>query len=155
MHAQKLKLKETAADLGRRFHIKVMTTYSRLAEKRWEHDWQRQLMRATAAVTFIGVTISSAHADGLADMVSHSADQGDSVKTNLGRLFSAVGFGGAGYGGWNWWRKGKEGEQSQIKAFQIVGPLLGGMALGATGYFLVKAGETIGVSGSSQGQLPN
>jgi len=155
MRTTKFNLREAAADLSRHVHVTVTNTYSRLADKRWEHQWQQQLMRTTAAATFLGLTVTSAHADGFADMVSHGADQGDAIKTNLGRLFAAVGFGGAGFGGWNWWRKGKEGEQSQIKATQIVGPLLGGMALGATGVFLVKAGETIGVAGGSQGSLPN
>lgn len=155
MHPPKFNLRNATTDIGRRIHVALSMTYWRLAQKRWEHPRQQQVMRAVAAFTFLGLTVRSAHADGLADLISHTADQGDSIKTNAGRLFAAGGFCSAGYGGWHWFRKGKEGENSQIKTGQIVGPLLGGMALGATGYLLVKAGETIGVSASSQGALPN
>lgn len=154
MHASKLNVRSLVVDMGRRVHIGVTTRFNALAQKQWDHPWQDNLMRSTAVVTFLGLTAGMAHADGFAELASKGADQGDSIKTYAGRLFAAAGFLGASYGGYNWWRKGKEGENSQIKATQIVGPLLGGMALGATGVFLVKAGETIGVTGASQGQLP-
>lgn len=155
MPALKLNLRDGIANLGIRAHVALSTRYARLAERQWEHPWQQSLMKATASLTMLGLVATAAHADGLADMASHAADQGDSVKTYGGRLAAAVGFILAMYGGFNWWKHGKEGEQTQIKAKQIYGPLLGGMALGATGYLLVKAGETIGVAGSQQGQLPN
>jgi len=155
MPALKLDLRDTIANLGIRAHVALSIRYTRLAERRWEHPWQQSLMKATAGLTMLGLVATSAHADGLADMASHAADQGDSIKTYGGRLMAALGFILAAHGGFNWWKHGKEGEQTQIKAKQIYGPLLGGMALGATGYLLVKAGETIGVAGSQQGQLPN
>ena len=115
---------------------------------------QRRIMMMTAGATMLGMCATSAHADGFADMASHGADQSDSIKTYGGRFFAGAGFLLAGYGGFNWWKKGNEGEQSQIKMRQISGPMLGGMALGATGFFLVKAGETIGVQGASQAAIP-
>lgn len=155
MSALNFNVRDAAANLGMRAHVALTTLYSRLDNKQWEHPWQRSLMKATAGVTVLGLCATSAHADGVADLVSHGADQGDAVKTYAGRLFAAIGFIIASYGGFNWWKHGKEGEQTQIKAKQIYGPIMGGMALGATGYLLVKAGETIGVAGSSQGALPN
>ncbi|HET9644743.1 MAG TPA: DUF6750 family protein [Burkholderiaceae bacterium] len=146
---------EWLADAGRHLYVKATVRAGQLANRQWEHPWQGQLMRATAGVTLLGLVAKSAHADGVADMVTKAADQGDVIKTNAGRLFAAGGFGGAGYGGYHWWRKGKEGEHSQIKAGQIVWPIVGGAVLGATGYVLIKAGETVGIAGSSQGQIPN
>jgi len=155
MSALKFNVRDAAANLGMRAHVALTTHYSRLANKQWEHPWQHGLMKTTAGITVLGLCVTSAHADGLADLVSHGADQGDAIKGYGGRLFAAIGFLLAAYGGFNWWKHGKEGEQTQVKAKQIYGPILGGMALGATGYLLVKAGETIGVAGSSQGALPN
>jgi hypothetical protein len=118
---------------------------------------QRSLMQIGAGVSLLGLTVGSVYADtseGLAGMVSQAADQGDVIKIAGGRLFAAVGFLLAGYGGYNWWRKGKEGERSDIKGSQIAMPLIGGAVLGATGFVLIKAGETIGIAGASQGALP-
>jgi hypothetical protein len=117
---------------------------------------QRRLMLASATVTMTGLLIlNAAHAEGgLAGMVDTAAQQGESIKTSAGKLFSAMGFGGAGYGGYNWWRKGKEGDQSHIKGSQIFVPILAGAVLGATGFVMIKAGETVGIQSSYQGQTP-
>jgi hypothetical protein len=119
---------------------------------------QRALMQLSAGVTLLSISMGSAYAqssDGIAGMVVKAADQGDVIKTAGGRLFAAVGFLLAGYGGYNWWRRGKEGERSDIKGSQIAMPLIGGAVLGATGFVLIKAGESLGISGASQGALPN
>jgi len=142
-------------DLSRKAHVSLMVKGMECAQS----PRQRRLMMASAAVTFTGMFVSeAAHAageGGIAGMVTTAAAQGDSIKTSLGKLFAAAGFGGGGYGGYNWWRKGKEGEQSQIKAGQIFVPLLAGAVLGATGYVMIKAGESVGIQSSSQGQLPS
>jgi hypothetical protein len=119
---------------------------------------QRHLMLASAVITGGGLLLAtSAHAgpgDGLAGMVDTAATQGTSIKTSLGKLFAAGGFGAAGFGSYNWWRKGKEGEQSHIKGGQIFVPILAGAALGATGFMMIKAGESVGVSATDHGVVP-
>lgn len=122
---------------------------------------QRRVMMASALISFGTLMTVEAHAQaaggggGLAGMVDTASVQGDAMKASIGKIFAAFGFAGAGYGGYNGWRKSKEGEQSQIKAMQIIGPLLGGAALGATGYVMIKAGESMGITSSQQGGLPN
>lgn len=153
-----LKPIEWVIDLPRKAHVSLMVKSMECAQS----PRQKRLMMASAAVTFTGLFVANAaHAaaeggatGGIAGMVDTAAVQGDSIKASLGKLFAAVGFGGAGYGGYNWWRKGKEGEQSQIKGSQIFVPLLAGAALGATGFVMIKAGETVGIQSSSQGALP-
>lgn len=119
---------------------------------------QRKLMLASAVITGGGLLLAtSAHAapgDGIAGMVNTAATQGTSIKASLGKLFAAGGFGAAGYGSYNWFRKGKEGEQSHIKGGQIFIPILAGAALGATGFMMIKAGESVGVSASDHGVVP-
>lgn len=119
---------------------------------------QRNLMLASAAITGCGLLLAtSAHAapgDGIAGMVNTAATQGTSIKDSLGKLFAAAGFAVSGTGGYNWWRKGKEGEQSHIKGSQIFIPILAGAALGATGFMMIKAGETVGVSATDHGVVP-
>lgn len=108
---------------------------------------ERRLMLVSAGVTFLGLMLvtSSAHADGIAGMFETAATQSESAKKSLGTIFKFAGLGCAGYGGWNWFRKGKEGEQSHIQGGQIVTPIMGGAALGATGFVLARGGETIGI----------
>jgi hypothetical protein len=87
-------------------------------------------------------------------MVNTAGAQADSIKLSLGKVFAAAGFGGAGFGGWNWWRKGKEGEQSHIKGSQIFVPILAGAALGAIGFVMIKAGESVGIQRTDLGNVP-
>ncbi|GGM26096.1 DUF6750 family protein [Pseudomonas asuensis] len=145
-------------DIGRKAHLTLLQMHGSLlarAEKWNQNPRERAIYKTSAAFTLVGLTLSnSAHADGFADMFNISAEQGDQIKESAGKLFAAAGFGGAGVGGYNWWRKGKEGEQSQIKGGQIIWPLVGGAALGATGFMLIKAGETVGIASSEQGALP-
>jgi hypothetical protein len=118
---------------------------------------QRRLMTASAVLTCGGLLLAtSAHAiDGIAGMVDTASVQGDSIKSSAGKLFAAMGFVSAGFGGYNWWRKGKEGEQSHIKGGQIFVPILAGAALGATGFVMLRAGESLGIQKSDQGALPS
>lgn len=133
-------------EAGRFVHVKLTTAAAVAAWPSPQDLQQRRLMQIGAGVTLLGLA-ASAHAGGFADLFTTAATQGDSMKGSLGKIFAAGGFGGAGYGGYNWWRKGKEGENSQVKGSQIVVPLLGGSALAATGFMLVKAGETVGITG--------
>lgn len=149
------------------YHLLTLAVIAKLVKVHvWALAWQqkvqdnpfeRRLMKASAGTTFLSLFLltSTAHADGgLAAMVETGANQGEAIKGSAGKLFAAVGFCLAGWGGYNWWVKSKEGENSRIKGSQIWGPIVAGAVLGATGYVLIKAGETIGIQGSSQGQLP-
>ena len=150
-----LKTVEWLGDLGRKAHITASAKCAAYAESRTPRE--RRIMLVSAAATFTGLCVTTAaYADGkgLASMVEEAAQQGDSIKTNAGKMFAAGGFVGAAYGGYNWWRKGKEGEHSQIKGSQILVPILAGAVLGAIGYVMIKVGETVGIQSSSQGQLP-
>lgn len=143
---------EWASDLTCKIHVAFMNKVMQFSE----NPRERRLMMASAVLTCTSLILASAaHAEGgIAGMVSTAADQGDSIKTNAGKLMAAVGFVGAGYGGYNWWRKGREGEQSHIKGGQIFVPILAGAALGATGFVMLRAGESVGIQPSSQGALP-
>jgi len=143
------------SDMSRLAHIKTNIAVMNRLDK--QTPQQRRLMGVSASLTLLGLCVAEvavAQSGGLAGMVDVGAQQADSIKPNLGKIFATAGFGCAGYGGYNWWRKGKEGEQSHIKGGQIAIPLLAGAALGATGFLLVKAGETVGIEGSAQGQIP-
>ena len=143
-----------AVDLLHKCQIRILAKTEKLSQS----PRQRQIMMSSAALTFAGLCIASAayadDADGLAGMVSKAAAQGDSMKSSAGKIFAAFGFVAAGWGGYNWWKKGKEGEQSRITGGQIFLPILAGAALGATGYVMSRAGESVGIQTSSQGQLP-
>jgi hypothetical protein len=78
---------------------------------------QRRLMTASAVLTCGGLLLAtSAHAiDGIAGMVDTASVQGDSIKSSAGKLFAAMGFVSAGFGGYNWWRKGK----GQLRRHQV------------------------------------
>ncbi len=151
-----LKSYDAVLGLTRKAHFSLL----KKCEQYSQSPVQRRVMLASALVTFGALATAEAHAQaagggGLAGMLDTGATQGDSMKAAFGKIFAAVGFVGAGYGGYNGWRKSKEGEQSQIKAMQIVGPLLGGAALGATGFVMLRAGESLGIAGGQQGELPS
>lgn len=119
---------------------------------------QRRIMHISAVLVCGGLLFAtSAHAqqsEGLAGMAQSAGDQADRVKQSFGKIFAALGFAAAGAGGWNGYRKGKEGEQSHIKGGQIVGPIVAGAVLGAIGYVMIKAGETVGVHRGDLGAVP-
>ena len=141
---------EAVGDAVRKAHVHLITKtdeYSR-------HPVQRRIMLASAGLTMTTMFVAQAHADGFADMGTKAADQGDSLKDSFGKLFAVMGFGGAGWGGMNMWKKTQQGENSRITGTQIWGPLLGGAALGATGFMMTTAGETVGIDAGQQGVVP-
>ena len=95
------------------------------------------------AVSFL--LIDTAAAQGIAGMAETSAGQADRVKAAASRVFGAGGLLTGGYGAWNWYRKGKEGENSRISGGQITVPILAGAGLGAISYLLKVAAETVGM----------
>lgn len=119
---------------------------------------RQRLMIVSAAIVCGGLLVATAASaqtgDGIAGLLNKAGTQADSAKLSLGKVFAAAGFGGAGLGGWNWWRKGKEGEQSHIKGSQIFVPILAGAALGAIGFVMIKAGESVGIQRSDMGVVP-
>jgi len=54
----------------------------------------------------------------------------------------------------NMWKKTQQGENSRVTGTQIWGPMLGGAALGATGFMMVATGETVGIDAGQQGVVP-
>jgi len=76
------------------------------------------------------------------------------MKERLRKIFAVLGFGGAGYGGMNMWKKTQQGENSRVTGTQIWGPMLGGAALGATGFMMVATGEPEGIDAGQQGVVP-
>lgn len=119
---------------------------------------QRAMFMLGAGIAVVGMVASDVvHAqasDGFAGIANTGAKQGTSIKKSVGEIFAAVGFLGAGYGGYNLWRKGKEGENSRISGGQIIIPLVGGFALAATGGIMIAAGQTIGLQASQMGVVP-
>ncbi|MCU1737533.1 MULTISPECIES: DUF6750 family protein [unclassified Pseudomonas] len=144
---------EYTADLGRRVHIGLQNW----CDKHTAEPAQRQIMLSTAAITFAALTFSmgaSAGGEGFAGMLDTGATQADSGSNSLARIFKFLGFGGAAYGGFNWWKKGQDGARSDIKATQIFIPILAGAGIGGIGYLMGKAGETVGMATSTYGQVP-
>ncbi|RSZ55247.1 hypothetical protein HF313_22905 [Massilia atriviolacea] len=135
-------------------HLRLTATRDAMSGSSREH----RLMLVSAAIVCGGLLVATAASaqgsDGIAGLVNKAGTQADSVKLSLGKVFAAAGFAGAGFGGWNWWRKGKEGEQSHIKGSQIFVPILAGAALGAIGFVMIKAGESVGIQRSDMGVVP-
>ncbi len=120
------------------------------------NEKEQKIMSYSAQITYLFLLFApllmliipdAAHAasGGLAGMASQGAEQADSVKESMKTVFYVLGFCGVGFGCWNIFRKGKEGENSQISAAKILIPLLGGAALGGVGYMMKTSAETIGV----------
>lgn len=138
----------------RRIHIHLLAAQHTVAG----NPQQLRLMRISAALIFGGLAMASpAHAaptDGLASLINTFKNQVASIKTDLGVIFAGLGFAGAGYGGINWIKKGREGEHSQVKASQIFVPILAGAALGSMGFVMLTAGETAGITKGTHGGVP-
>ncbi|MHC5209011.1 DUF6750 family protein [Pseudomonas chlororaphis] len=144
---------EYAADLGRKAHIGLQTW----CDKHTADPVQRRIMLTTAAITFGALAFStgaSAEGEGFAGLLDKGAAQADAGTNSLAKIFKFAGFAGAVYGGFNWWKKGQDGARSDIKAGQIFIPILAGAAIGGIGFLMGKAGETIGMSTSTYGQVP-
>ena len=147
----KFKPFEFAVDAVRRGHIRLLTK----VEEYKADPVQRGIMLMGAGLTMSTLFVTkAAYADGLAGMAEKGSEQGDSVKDSLGPIFLAVGFALASFGGLNAWKKTND-ENSRITGKQIWGPFLSGPALGGTGFMMTTAGETVGISGSEFGKVPN
>ncbi|CAG9260896.1 conserved membrane hypothetical protein [Burkholderia diffusa] len=145
-----VKTAELAADVCRMAYITMTNTRARCLDSFSPRE--RKLALASAAATFGGLCIvTSARASGIADMANTAADQGTAVKTALLKLVVVIGLISAAYGVWNLFKKGKEGEHSQIKAGQIFIPIIAGACIAAIGFIMQKGGETVGVNSSSYG----
>ncbi|MBU2708736.1 hypothetical protein KCM76_22275 [Zooshikella marina] len=144
-------------NIGRKAHISAqMKAADCLAQAASFNRFQRILMVSSAAVTFLGTLFLPAalYADGLADMTDKFGTQASDIKGDVGKMFAAGGFCCAGYGGWNWIRKGREGDRSQIEGKQIFVPILGGAVLGAIGTVMLKTGQSIGLTDGDHGKVP-
>ena len=141
---------EVVGDVVRKAHVHLITK----TDEYNQHPVQRRIMLASAGITMATMFAAQAHADGWADMGKKGADQGDSLKESIGKIFAVLGFGGAGWGGMNMWKKTQQGENSRVTGTQIWGPMLGGAALGATGFMMVATGETVGIDAGQQGVVP-
>lgn len=115
----------------------------------------RKLFAASFAFTTLGIAATRpAYADdGLAGVFSTGADQASSIKSSAGTIFMCVGIFFAAFGVKKWFDKGGEHGQS-VKAGHIYIPIIAGVGLGALGYVMKVAGETVGVSDSDYGDLP-
>lgn len=153
-----LKPVEQVQNLGRKAQISAsLKVDDCLVEASNYNRLQRILMMISAGVTFGGVSLllaTSAHADGIADFFTSGATQADTIKTGIGKIVATGGFGAACYGGYNMYRKNKEGDRSQIEGKQVYGPILGGAVLGSIGAVMIKFGETIGLSSGDYGTVP-
>ena len=139
------------AEIGRRLYIKTLNCADVCAQD----SRQRKLMLLSGSLTFGTVMFSSsANAqEGFAGMFKTGASQATSMKESGAKILGAGGVGAAGYGVVNWVKKGKEGENSRITLGQVVVPLVAGAAMGAISAVMIKAGETVGLQASDQGQI--
>lgn len=115
----------------------------------------RKIFAVSFAVTTLGLAAARpAYADdGIAGVFSTGADQASSVKSSAGTIFMCIGVFFAAVGVKKWFDKGGEHGQS-VKAGHIYIPIIAGVGLGALGYVMRIAGETVGVSDSDYGDLP-
>lgn len=132
----------------------VVNRSSQLQGRVATNEKERKIMNYSASITYMFLMLSPllmliipslSYADGFAGMASKGADQANSIQENAKIMFYALGVCGVGYGCWNIFRKGKEGENSQISASKILIPLIGGAALGGVGYMMQTSAETVGV----------
>lgn len=117
-----------------------------------ENPQQRNIILVTSALTSTLLTVSTAHAasGGFAEMLDTAAEQGNSMQKSVANLAAAGGVFAIGAGLVKWYRRGNEGDHSQIKASHIVVPILAGVCLSALYFILDKAGETVGIQSSDR-----
>ncbi|KMM24074.1 hypothetical protein L540_08055 [Bordetella pseudohinzii] len=101
-------------------------------------------------LVLVGVAVSlllvdTALAQGIGGMANTAASQTDQVKEAAKRILQGVGVLSGGYGVYNWFRKGKEGENSRISGGQITVPILAGAGMGAISFLINTAGQTVGM----------
>lgn len=146
-----INLIEFVGDVVRKAHVQLITKQDEYSK----HPVQRRIMMASAGVTMTTMFVAKAHADGFADMGTKAGEQTDSLKETAGKVFAGLGFGLGGWGGLNMWKKTQQGENSRVTGTQIWGPLVSGAALGATGFMMIAAGETVGIDAGQQGVVPS
>ncbi len=112
----------------------------------------QKIMKYSALITysllmFVPLLIPAAHAatGGFAQMANTGADQASAIKDSFIIGCYAVGVFCVGLGCFNLFKKGKEGENSQVTASKILIPLLGGAALGGIGYIMQASAESAGI----------
>lgn len=89
--------------------------------------------------------VDAAVAQGIGGMANTAAGQTDQVKEAAKRILQGLAVLTGGYGTYNWYRKGKEGENSRITGGQIMVPILAGAGMGAVSFLINTAGQTVGM----------
>lgn len=145
------KISEYSALICVRAHMLAQSLAGRYADSPRE----RKMMLATAGVVFSAMACSEAALaeDGLAGMFNKGATQAGSIQKSIAKVLGVAGFFSGGVGAWNWYKKGSEGDRSDIKPKQIFGPIAAGAALGGVAYLLDRTGETVGISPSEYGRV--
>ncbi|WP_241136388.1 DUF6750 family protein [Achromobacter insuavis] len=138
------------SDVVRQGHVTLMLR----SDEYMSNPRQRRLF-LLSAVSVGGLCVAGpAMAEGgFAGMLNVTADQSVSGKQSVGKILAAVALGLGAVGGLNMHKRSKEGENSRVTALQIAGPLIAGAVLGATSAVMIKAGETVGLQASQQGQV--
>lgn len=108
---------EIVGDVVRKAHVHLITK----TDEYNQHPVQRRIMLASAGITMATMFAAQAHADGWADMGKKGAEQGDSMKESLGKIFAVLGFGGAGYGGMNMWKKPSKARTAELQVLKSGG----------------------------------
>lgn len=88
---------------------------------------------------------------GAAGMAQAAGTQADTIKALLGKFFTFIGILAVAGGFFNMIRKGKEGDNSNIKGSHIFVPILGGALLGTAGVIMFKAAQTVGLQDGDMG----
>lgn len=111
----------------------------------------------TGAYSVYGIQAAVAQDGGFAGVGTTVAEQGTSLADSGSTIFMAVGFIIAGWGGLNMYKRSRETRddgQPQTPVTKIVGPMVAGAVLAATGTFMKFGGETLGVDESNYGTVP-
>ncbi len=122
-------------------HCKLVCAVPRKVDSESARLVVLMLVGATASLFLV----DAAMAQGIGGMANTAAGQSDQVKEAAKRIFQGLGVLSGGYGAYNWFRKGKEGENSRITGGQITVPILAGAGLGAVSFMINTAGQTVGM----------
>ncbi|WP_088698667.1 hypothetical protein [Halomonas campaniensis] len=112
----------------------------------------------TGAALVTGAQSAFAQTGGFAGTASTVAEQGKGIADSAGTIFAAIGFIIAGWGGLNMYKRSRETRDDgapQTPITKIVGPMVAGAVLAATGAFMITGGETLGVQETDYGTVPN
>jgi hypothetical protein len=146
----------TDAALSVPFRISRLT--DQLHEKVAPTSRSKAIFQVSSGVTFAVLMMASgsvfAQTQGLAGMAQTAADQADAVRLTAGKICMFLGLGGGLFGISKLVQKGKEGENSHVKAGHIVIPIVGGVLLGALGAVMAKVGQSVGLQSTDYGSIP-